>query len=163
MKRNWTIWSLILLFTYYGLDRWIPLGRWNGEYGWPVHNEQAVLDIVVAGLLLGVIFSFRSKFRPGMVLGTALLGLWAYFHLRTWWIPYFQGVTKPQQFAFYERFLVHTQLLPRYGPHLPPDGEHIGIDLFVFPAFFLCLIATVRNLGMRAASKARAASHKPVE
>jgi hypothetical protein len=80
-----------------------------------------------------------------MIACTALLGLWTYFHLQTWWVPYAQGVTSPRAIAFHEQFLAHTQVLPRYGGHFPPDGEHTLIDVFVFPAFVLCLIATVRS------------------
>src|SRR6266568_2296548 len=88
MKRNYAYWSLVLLFFYYNIDRWTPLAKWNGEYHWPVHNDQFSLDLVVGVILLGAIFSFRRQFLPGMVLSTGLLGLWAYFHLQTWWIPY---------------------------------------------------------------------------
>ena len=95
MKSTYACWSLILLFQYYNLDRWTPLGRWNGEYHWPVHNDQLYLDLVVGVIVLGAILGFRSNFRAAMILGTALLGLWTYFHLQTWWIPYFRGVTSP--------------------------------------------------------------------
>jgi hypothetical protein len=146
MKRNYAFWSLILLFLYYNIDRWIPLGQWNGQSTWPVNNDQFYLDLIVGVILLGSIYSFRWNFRPGMVLGAALLGLWTYFHLQTWWIPYFQGVTSPRAIAFHAQFLGHTQLLPTYGNHFPPDAEHTFIDIFVFPAFLLCLIDAVRCL-----------------
>jgi len=142
MKRNYAIWSLILLFIYYEVDRWTPLGKWNGNYSWPVHNDQFYLDMIVGVVLLAVIFSFTSGFRTGMVFGTALLGLWVYFHLQSWWIPYLRGVKSPAAIAFHTQFLKHTQVLPRYGNHFPPDAEHMFIDMFVFPAFFVCLIAT---------------------
>ncbi len=89
MKSNHACWSLILLLLYYDIDRWTPLGRWNGNFHWPVANDQFYLDLMVGVLLLGAIFSFRSNFRPGMILGTAALGLWAYFHLHAWWLPTF--------------------------------------------------------------------------
>lgn len=143
--RTYAFWSLILLFLYYNIDRWTPLGGWNGAYHWPVHNDQFYLDIVVGVIVLGAIIVFRSNLRAAMVLGTALLGLWTYFHLQTWWVPYVRGVTSPGAIAFHEQFLQHTQVLPKVGNHYPPDAEHMFIDVFVFPAFLLCLVATVRS------------------
>lgn len=146
MTRVYACWSLILLFLYYNIDRWTPLGKWNGEHRWPVHNDQFYLDLVVGAVVLGAIFGFRSNFRLAMILGTALLGVWTYFHLQTWWIPYFRGVTSPRAISFHAQFLGHTQVLPKYANHFPPDAEHTFIDVFEFPAFALCLIATVRSL-----------------
>ena len=64
------------------IDRWIPLGNWNGEHHWPVHNVQFCLDIFVGAVLLVAILSFRANFRAGMILGTALLSVWVYDHVR---------------------------------------------------------------------------------
>jgi hypothetical protein len=154
VKRNYALWSLIALFVYYEVDRWTPLRMWNGNYVWPVRNDQFYLDVLVSAVLLVGIFSFRSSFRIGMVFCTAVLGLWTYFHLQSWWIPYIRGATSPRAIAFHAQFLDHTQILPRYGNHFPPDAEHTFIDVFVFPAFLLCLVTTAHNL-MR---KVRAAS-----
>ncbi len=145
MRKSAALWSLILLFFYYEIDRWTPLERWNGEYHWPVQNDQASLDVVVGVILLLSILSFWRKFRLGMIAGTALLGLWVFFHLQSWWIPYFEGVHSARAIAFHSQFLDHTQVLPTFGHHFAPDAEHTFIDLFVFPAFVLCLLATIRS------------------
>jgi len=150
IKTNYASWCLIVLFLYYNIDRWTPLGKWNGEYHWPVHNDQFYLDLVVGLIVLGAFLGFWLHARVAMILGTVLLGLWTYLHLQTWWLPYFQGVTSPRSMAFHEQFLAHTQVLPRYGSHIPPDAEHTFIDVFVFPTFLLCLIATIQSfLGSR--------------
>jgi hypothetical protein len=149
MKRNYACWSLILLFLYYSVDRWTPLGNWNGEHYWPVHNDQFSLDLIVGLVLLVAIFSFRANFRAGMILGTALLGLWTYFHLQAWWVPYFRGVNSPRAVAFHMQFLAHTQVLPRFGNHFPPDGEHTLIDFFLFPTLLFCLVAALKSLPRR--------------
>jgi hypothetical protein len=146
MKRNYACWSLVLLFLYYNVDRWTPLGNWNGEHYWPVQNVQSSLDIFVGIVLLGAIISFRTNFRAGMILGTALLSLWIYFHVQTWWLPYIRGVTSPRAIAFHTQFLEHTQVLPKFGNHFPPDAEHTIIDFFLFPAFLFCLVAAIRSL-----------------
>jgi len=87
VKRNYTFWSLILLFLYYSVDLLTPLGNWKGEPYWPVHNDQFSPDLIVGLVLLVAIFGFRANFRAGMILGTAQLGLWTHFHLETWWVP----------------------------------------------------------------------------
>jgi hypothetical protein len=55
-------------------------------------------------------------------------------------------VTSPRAIAFHTQFLAHTQVLPRFDNHFPPDAEHTFIDFFLFPAFFFCLAATLRSL-----------------
>ena len=141
---RYAIWSLILLLLYYIVDRWTPLGNWNGNYGWPVHNDQFSLDIFVGLTLLAVIASFWLNLRIGMVFGTLLLGLWVYFHLQAWWLPYIFGVSSPRAIAFHTQFLAHTQVFPKIGNHFPPDAEHTFIDIFVFPAFLVCSVSTLR-------------------
>jgi hypothetical protein len=137
--------SLTLLFVYYSIDRWIPLGDWNLEHQWPVHNGQLTLDIVVIAVLIAAILAFYRKIRIGMVLATALLGLWCYFHLQSWWWPYLRGVTSARAIAFHSQFLKHTQVLPQFGNHFPPDAEHTFIDVFVFLAFAFCLTSTIKE------------------
>jgi hypothetical protein len=145
-KMSYACWSLVVLLLYYTVDRWTPLGPWNGEYLWPVHNDQLWLDVAVCVILLLSVFFFRGGFRPGMIVATAALGLWGYLHVQSWWLPYIDGVTSPRAIAFHAQFLGHTQILPRYGLHFPPDAEHTLIDVFVLAAFLLCLGATARSL-----------------
>ena len=146
---HYAYWSLLLLFVYYDVDRWAPLGGWNGNYHWPVHNDQFSLDIIVGVVLLGAMLAFRRELRAGMIASVALLGLWSYFHVVAWWLPYLRGVTSPGAVAFHVQFLAHTQILPRLGNHYPPDAEHACIDVLVFAAFVLCLVATVRSVMTR--------------
>lgn len=146
IRKTAAFWSVVPLFIYYNIDRWTPLGRWNGQYSWPVRNDQFYLDIFVDVVLLATMGSFWKGIRVGMVLGTGLLGLWVYFHLRTWWLPYMTGVHSPGAIVFYSQLLAHTQVLPTFRNHFAPDAEHTFIDVFVFPAFVLCSISTIRTL-----------------
>ncbi len=143
---KFAFWYVVCLFLYYTIDRWSPLGNWNGNFGWPVHNDQASLDMFVCAALLGIAASFWWHFQPGMIIGSLLLGLWVYFHVQAWWIPYFFGVSSPQAIAFHSQFLSHVQVLPKIGNHFPPDAEHTFIDVFVFPTFAFCVLATVHSL-----------------
>jgi len=144
MRYRAAFWAVLFLFLYYNVDRWAPLGNWNGQHQWPVVNDQFTLDLIVAAILTTTLLSFYRGIRWGMVLGTALLALWTYFHLQAWWIPYAQGVHSARAIAFHSHYLQHTQVLPSWRKHFAPDAEHTFIDIFVFPAFFLCLLACVR-------------------
>lgn len=138
-------WSLIVLFVYYEVDRWTPLGDWNGNYSWAAHNDQAVLDLVVGAALLLAIVSFKFEFKIGMVLATLALAAWAFMHLQSWWIPYYQGVYTSDSIAFHAQFLNHTQVLPKIDNHYPPDAEHSFIDLFLLVALVRSGVATVMS------------------
>ncbi len=47
---------IALLFGYYEIYRWVPLGAWNGEFYWPVKNDQFYPDIMIGLLLLWMLF-----------------------------------------------------------------------------------------------------------
>ena len=144
-----SLWALGFLFVYYAIDRWVPLGAWNGAFGFPVENDQAILDVIVLAVLIGLFAAVRYEVWPAMILGTALLGLWCYFHLTTWWWPFLRGAVTPGELRFHEQFLANVQLLPRVGDHVPPDGEHLVIDVLVLPATVFTLIATIYRLHHR--------------
>jgi ATP-dependent helicase Lhr and Lhr-like helicase len=147
--RRWNLVVLALLFAYYGLDRFLPLGAWNGQRAFLVDNGQVALDLVVLAVLAGTIVGVRFAVRPLMALGAAVLVLWCILHLETFWIPYARGVRSLRERAFHEQFLEQIQLLPRFGDHLPPDGEHLVIDLLVLPATLLTALAAVETLRPR--------------
>jgi len=52
--------STTVLFCYYEIYRWIPLGPWNGEPRWPVRNDQFYPDIVIGLLLLWMIWKLYA-------------------------------------------------------------------------------------------------------
>ena len=137
-----SLWALGLLFAFYAIDRWLPLGAWNGSSGFPVDNPQAILDVVVLCVLAGLFAAVRYRLWPAMIAGTGLLGLWCYFHVTTWWLPYLRGADTPGELRFHEQLSSNLQLLPRWGTHIPPDGEHIAIDALVLAATVATLIAT---------------------
>jgi hypothetical protein len=131
---------IALLFGYYEVYRWIPLGPWNGEFRWPVSNDQFYPDIVIGLLLLWMISRFWQRRIVGMWIGVSLLTLWFGVHLSDWWIPYLRG-TGPEREGFYRFYSSRTQILPVIGSHHPPDGGHAILDLFVLSAFIFGLWA----------------------
>ena len=131
---------IALLFSYYEIYRWIPLGSWNGEFHWPVSNDQFYPDLVIGLLLLWMISTFWRRRIVGMWIGISLLTLWLGIHLSDWWIPYLRG-TGSEREGFYRFYSSRTQILPVIGRHHPPDGGHAILDLFVLSAFIFGLRA----------------------
>jgi len=137
--------ALGVLFVYYEIYRWIPMGRWNGEANWPVHNDQFYPDIVIGLLLVWMISNFWRGRRVAMWVGVGLLTLWVVVHLSDWWIPYIVG-TGPERADFYRFYSSRIQLLPSFGRHRPPDGGHAVLDGFVFLALASCLWASLKRV-----------------
>ncbi len=133
---------LTVLLVYYELYRWLPLGWWNGEFQWRVHNDQFYANIVIGFLLLLMIGSLTTLVRAGMWIGVFLLALWIIVHLHDWWIPCLRG-TGPERDGLYFFYGSRTQILPSFGRHRPPNGGHAVLDLFVSTALVSCLVSSV--------------------
>ena len=136
----WATVALMALFTYNEVYRWVPLGRWNWQFAWPVNNDQFYPDIVIGVLLVWIAWSFARIRRVSMWMGTSLLALWTVVHLFDWWIPY---ADNQGRFSFDSQ---HTQIFPVIGDHYPPDAGHAILDFLLFPTLALALTATIANL-----------------
>jgi hypothetical protein len=132
---------LALLLLYYETFRWVPLGRWNWQFRWPVQNDQFSPDIVIGLLLAFFVISFWRIWPVGMWLAVALLGLWACLHFFDWWLPYLQN--SPSNYSRFSFYAPHTQILPVVGHHYPPDGGHAVLDFLLYPTWFACLLAVL--------------------
>ena len=131
--------SLCILMAYYDVYRWVPLGRWNWQFRWPVQNDQFYPDIVIGLLLVVFDLAFFRQRQAGMWVAVSLLGLWAGVHFFDWWLPYIQNsAANYLRFSFYA---AHTQVLPVIGNHYPPDGGHAVLDFLLYPTWLACLIA----------------------
>jgi hypothetical protein len=143
MKRTTRV-ALVMLFfllVYYEAYRWLPLGRWNWQFRWPVHNDQFYPDIAIGALLVSFIFAFLRGWRAWKWVCVVLLGAWVCVHFFDWWLPYCQNSAANQaRFSYYS---AHTQVLPVIDRHYPPDGGHAILDFFLYPAWLACLAATV--------------------
>lgn len=136
--------ALTVLFVYYEVYRWVPLGRWNGQSHFPVTNDQFVPDLVIGALLLWFTVSFARGSRSGMITACVLLGLWVVVHFFDWWLPY--GRDLPANAGRYSFYASHTQLLPVVGHHYPPDAGHAVLDFILYPTWLLALWATLTTL-----------------
>jgi hypothetical protein len=142
--RKISVFWLAVLFLYYQIYRWAPLGAWNAEFRWPVHNDQFYADILVGVLLLWMMRSFYKRWIVGMWVSVGLLTAWLGVHVKVWWIPYAKG-TGSEQASFYEFYGAHTQVLPTIGSHHPPDGAHAVLDFLLFVTWMACTLAAIRT------------------
>ena len=131
---------LLILLTYYEVYRWIPLGRWNWQFTWPVQNDQFYPDIVIGLLLAFFAVAFFRVWRSAMWVAVALLGLWVCVHFFDWWLPYIQN--SPSNYARFSFYAPHSQLLPVIDHHYPPDGGHALLDFLLYPTWLACLVAS---------------------
>lgn len=146
MRINWLRWSLLsqgILFGYYQLIEWVDLFPWNDiRRG----NGQATLDLVVAGIMLGLILVTIRRVWWAMGIAAALYGLWLYLQIQSWWLPYLQGAS-PGWKRVYGRFFGETvKFLPTVGDHLAPDACHIVLQLLIVSALVTTGLAVLSGL-----------------
>ena len=130
---------LSILLIYYEVYRWIPLGRWNWQFHWPVQNDQFYPDILIGLLLAFFSTAFMRSWRAVRWVAVALLGLWVCAHFLDWWLPYIQN--SASNYSRFEFYAQHTQVLPVIGNHYPPDGGHAVLDFLLYPTWLACLAA----------------------
>ena len=135
------VFFLSLLFLYYEIYRWVPLGKWNWQFSWPVSNDQFYPDIVIGLLLILFVVAFVRSWRFAMWIGVVLLGLWVGVHFFDWWLPYLKG--SASYYSRYSFYAPHSQILPVFGTHYPPDGGHAILDVILYPTWLACLIAAL--------------------
>jgi hypothetical protein len=140
-RRRTAVCLLFLLLLYYEVYRWLPLGKWNWQFRWPVQNDQFYPDIAIGLLLTFFLAAFIRAWRAGTWVSVFLLGLWGCVHFFDWWLPYLQSsASNYPRFSFYA---LHTQVLPVIGNHYPPDGGHAVLDLILYPTWLTCLLAAI--------------------
>ena len=146
MRINWPRWSLLsqsILFGYYQLIEWVDLFPWNDVRR---GNGQATLDLVVAGIMLGLILVTLRRVWWAMGIAAALYGLWLYLQIQSWWLPYLQGAS-PGWKRVYGRFFGETvKFLPTVGDHLAPDACHIVLQLLIVSALVTTGLAVLSGL-----------------
>jgi hypothetical protein len=141
-KNNWAAALLLLiLLAYYEIYRWVPLGKWNWQFHWPVQNDQFYPDIVIGLLLIYFAVAFLRGWRIACWACVVLLGLWGGVHFLDWWLPYLRN--SAANYPRYRFYAAHTQLLPVIGNHYPPDGGHAVLDFLLYPTWLVCVIAAL--------------------
>lgn len=143
LRRN-AIFAILVLLCYYELYRWVPTGHCNGQFHWPVKNDQVYPDIVIGVVLITIAWAVAQT-RPFLiVIGAALLALWTIVHVFDWWLPHIRG-TGPGHPGYYHYIHGYTQILPIAGNHYPPDGGHAVLDFLIWIALIGILTVVIND------------------
>lgn len=150
------------LATYMQLISWVPLGRWNYQPCCPSGLEQlrrgtlSFTDAVGAGafLLPMVLFWLAARWERRWALWLALLPttVWLGLQLVTWWPPYVVGASDHWSRVYARAFAQATQILPRWGNHLPPDAMHLVLQVFLAGTVATGAMAILRQPDRRGAA-----------
>lgn len=57
--------------------------------------------------------------------------IWFGLQLATWWLPYLFGASPAWADVYGRVFAQQTQVLPRWGAHLPPDAMHLTLQVLL--------------------------------
>lgn len=138
---DWVRWALIsqcFLFLYYQLIEWVSLFPWNDiRRG----NGQETLDIVVSGVMLGLIVVTFFRLRWAIVVAALLYGYWLWLQVESWWLPYIQGASPEWQQIYQTNFGATVKFLPTVGNHLAPDACHVVLQVLVLSALVTTAVA----------------------
>lgn len=146
------------------LVSWIPLGRWNYQPCCPTGLELlrrgslTTGDVLGAGafLLPAALFWIGVRNAWRSVMWLALLGtaVWLALQLKTWWPPYLLGASERWSRVYARAFAQSTQVLPRWGNHLPPDAMHLVLQILLAGSVGIGTVALLRHGRSRARSAA---------
>ena len=138
--------AVLVAGLYMEAVEWIDLYPWNDiRHG----NGQATLDYAIAAVVLAQFLWLLRGDRAGALVAVALMGLWSWLQIATWWLPYFAGVSPGWAKVYAKWFAGTTQILPTWPNHLPPDANHLTLDLLIFSAFLSSLAALIASFAAR--------------
>jgi hypothetical protein len=133
---------VLVLGVYLQVAEWVDLYPWNNvRQG----NGQEMLDIALAaaaGVLVGALWMSR---RWAPLLAAWALSMWAWLQAVTWWPPYFGGATPGWRDVHARWFDDTLHVLPRDALHLPPDANHLTLQVLIVIALAACLNAAWRG------------------
>lgn len=123
------------------LISWVPLGRWNFQPCCPSGVVQLRAGTLTPGDALTVIAFILPLllFWIGLTRGWPVLmwiafaayAIWLGLQLFTWWPPYLFGASAHWAAVYARAFAQATQVLPRWGTHLPPDAMHLVLQILL--------------------------------
>lgn len=128
--------------VYLQLVEWVDLGPWNSFVAGS--NGQAQADILFAVLSVVLVAALWRGGRAAELGAVTATGAWAVLQIATWWIPYIQGASPAWQHTYATWFAENVQLLPGDATHLPPDANHVVLQVLIAAAFTLSLCAARR-------------------
>ncbi|HWA03471.1 MAG TPA: hypothetical protein VG819_08080 [Rhizomicrobium sp.] len=141
--------AMLVLGLYLEAMEWIDLYSWNNIRG---GNGQESLDYILAGIFAVLVILLWRGGRIAALLALAFTALWGWLQISTWWIPYIQGASPGWKKTYAHWFAECVQILPATPDRLPPDANHVVLQVLVLIAFVASAIAAVSAFRDRSAS-----------
>jgi hypothetical protein len=134
----------ILLLAYWLALEAVDLFPWNDLASPPAGYDLRRSIAFNALPLLACMLLFASGFRPLAMLSVAGYAAYLVWQLWIWWKPYALGADAAWQ-AFHNESLSRTlKALPAYGAHLPPDVQHLALQLLTLATLIAAIVAVDR-------------------
>ena len=131
--------AVAALGIYLEIVEWVDLSPWNKFVDGS--NGQEMLDVALgAGLALLALALWRGG-RLAALAATAGLAAWAWLQIDTFWIPFFQGASPAWRRAYEKWFGDTVHWIPASGDRLPPDANHLVLQILIVAALALALNA----------------------
>ncbi|HEY8574286.1 hypothetical protein [Phenylobacterium sp.] len=131
--------AVLVLGVYLQVVEWIDLHPWNDVR---TGNGQERLDLMLAPLTVMLVAWMWTSRRWAQLTASLALLLWAGLQVTTWWSPYVWGATPGWKRVHARWFADTVQVLPNDGVHLPPDANHLVLQLLIALALTLSAMAT---------------------
>ena len=128
----------ILLLAYWLTMEVVDLHPWNDIASRPAGYDLRWSIAVNALQMLAYMALFAPGVRPLAIVSTVGYGVYLALQLWTWWKPFVLGASSEWQALYAESFARTLKVLPVYGTRLPPDAQHITLQVLTL----LTLIAT---------------------
>lgn len=130
--------AILVLGGYLQLVEWVDLYPWNDVRG---GNGQEGLDLALGAITLALAAWLCVSRRAAPVVAALGLLVWAALQVTSWWSPYVWGASEGWKRTYDHWFAGTVQVLPNDGVHLPPDANHLVLQVLIVGALAVCAAA----------------------
>jgi hypothetical protein len=155
-----SLFAQAILAIYFQVIQWLPLGSWNYQSGFTplgaevIHGRATAQDVLLIAAFAAPFVVFWFAYSKGlrwlMWFGTLGYSIWLALQVKTWWLAYVFGASDSWVRVYQRVFSRSTQLLPSFGRHLPPDGMHLVLQIFLVAVVILAVVGLLKTSGVRA-------------
>ena len=130
--------AVAVLGVYLQVVEWIDLHPWNDVR---TGNGQELLDLLLAPVTVMLVAWMWTSRRWAQLTASVALLVWAGLQVTTWWSPYVWGASPGWKRTWARWFADTVQVLPNDGAHLPPDANHLVLQVLIAAALALSAAA----------------------
>ena len=134
----------ILLLAYWLTIEVVALFPWNDVVIRPAGYDLRASLALNALPLLACTALFALGVRPLALVSALGYGFYLALQVWTWWKPFIIGASSAWQATYAESFARTLKILPAYGTRLPPDAQHITLQLLTLLTLLATAIAVSR-------------------